>query len=108
MLPINLAGVTRIFMESNLAVYNLPITGRIACIPLTANYGELFQYDDKMGGLPHLIMDQDISHLHIRLLDQESKPLTDWLDPDYPYLPPWKLTITLEPLHNEGFIPLDV
>lgn len=96
-LPVQLFGPTRILVDTNLQVYNLPINGRLAVIPITASYGEILHYNNMSSTHSHLCMDQFFQHIRIRLTDEKGELLTAYDEV------PWDMTISFEPMDNPGF-----
>jgi hypothetical protein len=96
-LPVQLFGPTRIIVDSNLQVYNIPISGRLAVFPITKQYGDMLNYDNFACTHNHLCMDQHFQHIHIRLTDESGKPLYGYDDI------PWDILISFEPIDNPGF-----
>lgn len=96
-LPAHVYGPTRIIVETNLQLYNIPISGRLAVIPITQKYGEMIDYNNFASTYNHLCMDHVFSHLHIRLTDENGDDLTGYDDI------PWDILISFEPMENPGY-----
>jgi hypothetical protein len=96
-LPVQLYGPTRIIVESNLQIYNLPISGRLAVFPIDKSYGQLLHYENMGSTHNHLCMNTNLQHLHIRLLDEKGRLLAgnDAI--------PWDILISFEIIDDEGF-----
>jgi len=89
-----LAGVTRIHVETNLPLYTLPQSGRLASVPVTVSYGDFLAFTDYDGNHATLCTTHDINNIEIRLTDQDGTDLSG-----YDELP-WGVTIELEPFIN--------
>lgn len=96
-LPVQLSGPTRIHVNTNLALYTVPPSGRLGTIPVTVNYGELLSYFDESGTEPSLCMEQHIDHLDVQLLDENNNELEGYEEI------PWGMIISIVPVINEGF-----
>lgn len=89
-----LAGVTRIHVETNLPMYTLPASGRLASIPVNVSYGDFLAFTDYDGNHSTLCTSHDLTNIVIRLTDQDGVDLTG-----YDELP-WGVTIEIEPFVN--------
>lgn len=96
-LPVQLFGPTRIVVDTNLQLYNIPISGRLAVIPVTTQYGEMIHYDNFASTYNHLCMDQFFQYIRIRLTDEKGQLLTAYEEV------PWDVLISFEPIDNPGF-----
>ena len=96
-LPVQLFGPTRIVVDTNLQLYNIPISGRLAVVPVTKSYGEMLHYDNFASTYNHLCMDQFFQHIRIRLTDEKGELLTAYEEV------PWDILISFEPIDNPGF-----
>lgn len=96
-LPVQLYGPTRIIVETNLQVYNLPINGRLAMVPITESFGQMIHYNNHSSTHSHLCMDQFFQHIRVRLTDEKGELLTAYEEV------PWDLMISFEPIDNPGF-----
>jgi hypothetical protein len=96
-LPVQLYGPNRIIVDTNLQLYNIPISGRLAVFPVTKSYGEMLHYDNFGSTYNHLCMDQHFHHIHIRLTDEKGELL------QAPEEIPWDILISFEPIDNPGF-----
>ena len=74
--PINLSGPRTINVESNLSLFTGPVSGRLASIPITCNYGECLSYLDNNGNIPNLVMDHQMHLLALNLIDENGDTLT--------------------------------
>jgi hypothetical protein len=96
-LPVQLFGPRRIIIDTNLQLYNIPISGRIAVFPVTAKYGQMIQYDNFASTYNHLCMDQHFQSLRITLTDETGELLMSAEES------PWDILISFEPIDNPGF-----
>lgn len=96
-LPVQLYGPTRIIVDSNLQLYNLPVSGRLGVFPVDKPYGQLISYDGTSATHSHLCMNTHLTHIHIRLTDEKGRALNG-VDSI-----PWDLLISFEVIENEGF-----
>ena len=117
--PINLTGATQIQLWTNLSVYNIPGSGRLASIPMSVNYNELLQYEDQSGAQPRLISDGNIQSIRICLKDEHSVPLADQYLPSAfgpgtyehdNFSPPWEVVLSIERVgpsqqHSYSYVP---
>ena len=88
--PVNFVSVSVVNVDTTLSLYNAPISGRLASIPINANYGDQVQYFDSSGSLPVLMMNHQLSTLEITLTDQDGQEITCFEEI------PWTLTIELQ------------
>lgn len=102
--PINLTGATQIQLWTNLSVYNIPPNGKLAAIPMSADYGQQMQYQDQLGQAV-LVSNNNIQSIRICLKDEHAVPLADTYLPNtalpgsYEYdnfSPPWEIILSLE------------
>ena len=96
-LPVQLSGPRRIIVDTNLQLYNIPISGRLAVFPILAQYGEMIHYDNFSSTYNHLCMDQYFQNIRITLKDEKGELLAG-VDEQ-----PWDVLISLEPIDNPGF-----
>jgi hypothetical protein len=96
-LPVQLFGPRRIVVDSNLQLYNIPISGRLAVIPITQHYGQIINYDNFASTYNHLCMDQHFQNIRIRLTDETGELLQAYEES------PWDILISFEPIDNPGF-----
>lgn len=96
-LPVQLYGPSRIIVDTNLTLYNIPIGGRLAVLPITKTYGEMLHYDNFASTYNHLCMDSHFQHIHIILTDEKGREL------QYHEEFPWDIVISFEPIDNPGF-----
>lgn len=96
-LPVQLFGPRRVVVDTNLQLYNIPISGRLAVFPVLSTYGEMIHYDNFSSTYNHLCMDQHFQHIRITLRDENGE-LLPGLDEF-----PWDILISFEPIDNPGF-----
>jgi hypothetical protein len=96
-LPVQLFGPRRVIVDTNLQLYNIPISGRLAVFPVTSSYGEIIHYDNFGSTYNHLCMDQHFQHIRITLRD-ENGDLLAGIEEE-----PWDILISFEPVDNPGF-----
>lgn len=96
-LPVQLYGPSRIIVDTNLQVYNLPINGRLAIVPVTESYGQMIHYNNHSSTHGHLCMDQYFQYIRVRLTDETGELLTAYEEF------PWDILISFEPIDNPGF-----
>ena len=95
--PINFRTVTKFNIDTNLSLYNSPVSGRLCTIGVTTNYGDLEVYQDQSGALPVLMMNHQLSTLEVMLTDQESVELTCFEST------PWYLTLELQEVEGMSY-----
>lgn len=96
-LPVQLFGPTRIVVDTNLQLYNIPISGRLAVLPVTVSYGQMFHWNNFGSTYNHLCMDQHFHTIRIRLTDEKGDLLQTYDEV------PWDILISFEPIDNPGF-----
>lgn len=96
-LPVQLSGPRRIIIETDLQLYNIPISGRLAVIPVTVPYGQIIHYNNLASTYNHLCMNQYFQSIRIALVDEKGLPLFG-VDEQ-----PWDILISFEPIDNPGF-----
>jgi hypothetical protein len=96
-LPVQLSGPRRIVVDTNMQLYNIPVSGRLAVIPITKSYGEVIHYENFASTYNHLCMDQHFQSIRITLTDEYGDPLGG-VDEE-----PWDILISFEPMNNPGF-----
>jgi hypothetical protein len=96
-LPVQLSGPRRIIVDTNLQLYNIPISGRLAVFPVTNSYGEMIHYDNFSSTYNHLCMDQHFQHIRVTLRDEKGDLLAGIEEE------PWDILISFEPVDNPGF-----
>lgn len=75
-IPVNLSGPRTINVESNLSLFTGPVSGRLASIPITCNYGECLSYLDNNGHITNIVMDHQLHLLALNLIDENGDTLT--------------------------------
>jgi hypothetical protein len=96
-LPVQLSGPRRIVVDTNLSLYNIPISGRLAVFPVIQTYGQMIHYDNFSSTYNHLCVDNTFQHLRITLKDEKGEPLPGVEEQ------PWDILISFEPIDNPGF-----
>jgi len=96
-LPVQLFGPRRIIVETNLRLYNIPISGRLAVFPILNSYGEMIHYDNFSSTYTHLCMDPHFQMIRITLRDEKGNLLVGVEEQ------PWDILISFEPVDNPGF-----
>lgn len=96
-LPANVYGPQRIVIDTNLQLFNIPISGRLASIPVETEYGKMIHYNNYGSTHSHLCLDMHFQHIHVRLVDEQGRPLNGVDEA------PWDLHISFEPIDNPGF-----
>lgn len=96
-LPAQLSGPRRIVVKTNLQLFNIPISGVLAHIPIRETYGQMIHFDNFSATTQHLCMDQHLQHIVIELTDEYDNPLEGYDEI------PWDMTISFEPIDNPGF-----
>ena len=98
-LPANVYGPQRIIVDTNLQLFNIPISGRLAVIPIQESYGQMIHYNNFASTYNHLCMDPHFQALRIRLTDEFGDLLAGYEEA------PWDILISFEPIDNPGFQP---
>lgn len=98
-LPANIYGPQRIVVDTNLQLYNIPISGRLAVIPIQEKYGQMIHYNNYASTHSHLCMDPHFQSIRIRLTDEKGHLLRAFEEA------PWDILISFEPIDNPGFQP---
>ena len=88
--PVNFTTVAVINVDTNLSLYNAPVSGRLASIPVTGFYGDQIQYFDSSGSLPVLMMNHQLSTFEITLTNQDGEEIMGYEDI------PWTMTIEMQ------------
>ena len=96
-LPANVYGPQRIIVDTNLQLFNIPISGRLAVIPIQESYGQTIHYNNFSSTYNHLCMDAHFQSLRIRLTDEFGNLLSGYEEV------PWDILISFEPIENPGF-----
>lgn len=96
-LPANVYGPQRIIVDTNLQLFNIPISGRLAVIPVQESYGQMIHYNNFASTYNHLCMDSHFQSLRIRLTDEFGDTLVGYDET------PWDILISFEPIDNPGF-----
>lgn len=105
-LLVNLSGVSRVEVMTNLTLNTIPMGGTLAILPVTAKFGDMIEYRDYYGAYPLVCMDQSLGMLKISLWDQDARPLSDYIPTgDYydDYVPGWEVTLAFESYGDPGW-----
>lgn len=107
--PINLSGVSRVEVDTDLTLNTLPMSGHLATVPVSAKFGEMIDFQDPYGAYPIICVDQTLRIMTVRLLDQDGVALSDYIplattSPYYnSYVPGWEITLAFESYGDPGF-----
>lgn len=110
--PVDLVTLKGIIVNANLAVHNLPINGMLGYIPVPNNvcFGDRISYYDYQATDYSLIMDEQISRIHIKLLRQDGRPLDELTYAPSPLsvgyyncVPPWTIVFKVITILNDGY-----
>lgn len=106
--PIRLCTIERVHVESRLTINNIPLSGRISCIPVSQEYNEMIEYYDVDGNQKAHCLDYVIQRIEVWLTDQDGTRLEDLVEQtSYPIqLPEWQLCIGVDEIVNGGYRPL--
>jgi len=96
-MPIRLSGPTCIHVNTNLPLFNIPTSGRLATIGVSVNYGELLLYFDESNSQPVLLTSQFLDYIRIQLTDENNEELEC-----YDHLP-WQCVISIDPIEGSGY-----
>ena len=96
-LPANVYGPQRIIVHTNLQLFNIPISGRLAVIPIQESYGQMIHYNNFSSTHSHLCLNPYFQYLHIVLTDEEGDTLHGYDEM------PWDMLISFEPIDNPGY-----
>ena len=97
-IPINLMGPSRIHVNTNLSMYTLPLSGRLATVPISTTYGGYMSYRDLDGAQPIMITSSDIHNLQITLADEHNVTLEGYEDI------PWGCILSVEVIRDQGYV----
>ena len=96
--PINLMGPSRIHVNTNLSMYTVPLSGRLATIPISTNYGGFMSFRDLDGQQPMMITHNDLHSMTITLADENNVTLEGYEDI------PWGIILSIEVIRDQGFV----
>lgn len=96
-LPANVFGPQRIIVNTNLQLFNIPINGRLAVIPIQESYGEMIHYNNFASTYNHLCLDSHFQYIHVQLTDEDGDLLQAYDEV------PWDILISFEPIDNPGY-----
>ena len=114
--PVSFRQLTGIRIGTNLSIASLPVVGQIAYVPIDNCFGDIIEYYDEGVSDWSLVMDNEMNHLHISLLDQDGHdlttrlPITDQTQPGFyeQFGTPWTIVFRLVSIYNEGYQELPV
>jgi hypothetical protein len=95
--PVNYRTVTKFNVDTNLSLYNSPVSGRLCTIGVDVEYGELQVYQDQSGALPILMMNHQLSTLEVILTDQDGEELQCFENV------PWYITLELQEVEGMSY-----
>lgn len=103
--PVYFIALQGIRIQTNLSVNCLPIGGELAYIPVHSCYGERIEYYDVPASDYSLVMNEQISNLSIRLVNQDGRSLDTMVEhSEYmESVPPWTIVLNIVTIHNPGF-----
>lgn len=96
-IPIKLSGPACIHVNTNLPLFNVPVSGRLATVGVKVNYGELLLYEDQPASQPAFLTSQYLDKITIHLTDENNEELDGYDDI------PWSAVISIDPVENSGF-----
>lgn len=96
-LPANVLGPQQIIVETNLSLFNIPISGRLCVVPIQVPYGQVIHYNNWASTCYHLCMQHYIDNIQITLTDESGEELAGYDEI------PWSVLISFEPMDNPGF-----
>lgn len=96
-LPANIYGPQRIIVDTNLQLYNIPISGRLAVIPIQESYGQMIHYNNFASTYNHLCLDAHFQYIRIQLTDETGDLLQGHDEVA------WDMLISFEPIDNPGY-----
>lgn len=99
--PPQLSGPWNLHLMSNLAINNIPVSGRLASFPVNADYGSLIQYTNYDTSDASLSMDNNINSITLQIHDEDMKTLSY-----YPEGVDWDVCISFQLVPNAGFQPI--
>jgi hypothetical protein len=96
-IPIKLSGPACINLNTQLPLFNLPSSGRLACVAVNKDYGDLISFIDESATQPPLLTSQYLDKITIQLTDENNEELECYDDI------PWTLVIAIDPVEEAGF-----
>jgi hypothetical protein len=97
-IPINLMGPSRIHVNTSLSMYTVPLSGRLATIPISTTYGGYMSYRDLDGQQPMMVTSSDFHSLVITLTDENNVTLEGYEDI------PWGVVLSVEVIRDQGYV----
>ena len=95
--PIKLSGPSCIHVNTDLPLFNIPQSGRLATIGVNVCYGELLLYTDDSASQPPLLTSQYIDTISIQLTDEKGEELECYDEI------PWACVLSIDPVENSGY-----
>lgn len=97
-IPINLMGPSRIHVNTDLSMLTVPLSGRLASIPISTNYGGFMSYRDLDGQQPMMVTGSGLNSLTITLADENNETLEGYEDIS------WGIILSLEVIRDQGYV----
>lgn len=94
-IPVKFSGPQLINVDTDISLFNVPISTRLASIPVTCNYGDILQYVETSGMLPVFAVDHSLRSITITLNDEDNEELTCYEDH------PWYLVLEIKECPNK-------
>lgn len=101
-IPIKLSGPSCIYVHTNLPLFNVPVSGRLATVGVDGNYGDLLMYHDLPSSQPAFLTAQYIERIQLQLTDENNEELEGYDDI------PWSATITIDPVEDSGYVQMNL
>lgn len=95
--PPKLSGPWCVTLNTNLSINNIPISGQIACVPVTEPYGSMIQYQNYDFSDASLSMDSNINSITIEIAQNDLSSFTYYPEAD------WDLTLSFQYTPNAAF-----
>jgi hypothetical protein len=96
--PINLMGPSRIHVNTNLSMFTVPLSGRLATIPISTNYGGFMSFRDLDGAQPMMVTSSDLHSITVTLADENNVTLEGYEDI------PWGMILSVEVIRDQGYV----
>lgn len=107
----DLNGVTTININCDLGIEQFTLTSRLGSVPVTAPFGSTNLYEDSGGAFRFLVNDHTFNSIRIWLTDQYGNDLSNYTDTTSDpqnYIPPWQITLSIDPIITESSTPLGI
>lgn len=98
--PPKLSGPWCISLNTNLTLNNIPISGCLACIPLTVEYGSMMQYQNYDMSDASLSLDNNINTITIEICQSDLTSFTNYPEVE------WDLCLSFQYTPSAGYQPL--